>query len=123
MYHCASCRTTDPESHWSFCDPKDREIADLRRQLAERESECAGLREQNERLGGPGAAMYLSLAHGVIERILSDAALLRVRTLEEGLDILTRACEAGAYVGRTSPAVTQARALLAPTTDGKADGR
>ena len=40
----------------------------------------------------------------------------RVWELEEALDIVLRACEARAFVGPTSPAVTQGRAALARRT-------
>jgi hypothetical protein len=55
--------------------------------------------------------------HQRIAAALTHATQEQAREIErlrESLDILTRACEAGAYVGRTSPAVTQARALLTP---------
>ena len=75
----------------------DAAIATLRAQLAAAELERDRWR-QSERI----AVVKL------------DAAAHRVRALEEAGGILLRACEAGAYTGRSSEAVKPLRALLAP---------
>ena len=89
-------------------------------QLAERERELDVA--HNQRDSWMAEANTHSQRRADVEREVADvrAALDKmaeaavgerreVERLREALDILTRACEAGAYVGKTSPAVIQAR--------------
>ena len=68
-------------------------------QLREREREVAEWKKSNETWFNEAKKAHAEATD--LDR--------EVERLREALDILTRACEAGAYVGKTSPAVIQAR--------------
>lgn len=79
-------------------------VEQAERALAEEQAESAARQRCIERLSDDIVALRTRLAH----------AEQQGQQMREALDILVRACEAGAYVGKASPAVVQARSLLTP---------